>query len=321
MLSEPVNVSTMISPNRISDSRSIGFNALRVPATSADYVTPRMIAPIMPRLMAVVIAAMLCLAIGCGDSKSPAQPITGKSAGGILPDRRPHVGDWRDVDVSSDDRRRDVRPAGHPVQTDRQRNASCGDRVARRRRQCEWLLADGRADDGRVGARGDSDELHPRRQCACGISRTAAGPGASTANIARARQLVELLRGLGYVDMNRIALHGHSMGAFVTAGVLGAYPDLFRAASHTAGGTGRTAFQARRRRIRRRRRFARRISFITATATMSWHCHPTSGSRLFFSVMALCTSCTCTWGRSRRPESEHGDVGPGARWDTSKGIF
>jgi hypothetical protein len=34
-----VNVSTMISPNRISDSRSIGFNALRVAATSADYAT------------------------------------------------------------------------------------------------------------------------------------------------------------------------------------------------------------------------------------------------------------------------------------------
>jgi dienelactone hydrolase len=69
-----------------------------------------------------------------------------------------------------------------------------------------------------------------------GSPGTAADPGASAANITRARQLVELLRSLGYVDMNRIALHGHSMGAFVTAGVLAAHPDLFRAASHTAGG-------------------------------------------------------------------------------------
>ena len=60
--------------------------------------------------------------------------------------------------------------------------------------------------------------------------------GASSANIARARQLVELLHSLGYVDMNRLAAHGHSGGAFVTTGLQGAYPGLFRVASHTAGG-------------------------------------------------------------------------------------
>ena len=60
--------------------------------------------------------------------------------------------------------------------------------------------------------------------------------GASSANIARARQMVELLRSLGYVDMNRLAAHGHSGGAFITSGLLGAYPDLFRVGSHTAGG-------------------------------------------------------------------------------------
>jgi dienelactone hydrolase len=61
-------------------------------------------------------------------------------------------------------------------------------------------------------------------------------PGASAANIARARKLVDILDSLGYVDMNRIAAHGHSMGAFVTAATLGAYPDAFKVASHTAGG-------------------------------------------------------------------------------------
>ena len=60
--------------------------------------------------------------------------------------------------------------------------------------------------------------------------------GASVANVLRARQVVEILAASGDVDMNRLALHGHSMGAFVTAATAGAYPDLFRAASHTAGG-------------------------------------------------------------------------------------
>ena len=60
--------------------------------------------------------------------------------------------------------------------------------------------------------------------------------GASSANIARARQQVDLLGSLGYVDMNRLAAHGHSGGAFVTSGLQGAYPGLFRVASHTAGG-------------------------------------------------------------------------------------
>jgi dienelactone hydrolase len=60
--------------------------------------------------------------------------------------------------------------------------------------------------------------------------------GASTANVQRARKLVDILRGLGYIDMNRVALHGHSLGAFVSEATAGAYPNLFRAASHTAGG-------------------------------------------------------------------------------------
>lgn len=60
--------------------------------------------------------------------------------------------------------------------------------------------------------------------------------GASAANILRGRRVIELLRALGYVDMNRIAAHGHSMGAFLTAGLVGAAPTAFRAASHTAGG-------------------------------------------------------------------------------------
>ena len=62
------------------------------------------------------------------------------------------------------------------------------------------------------------------------------GDGASTANVQRAHKARSLLGCLGTVDMTRIAAHGHSMGAFVTAELLGTYPTDFRAASHTAGG-------------------------------------------------------------------------------------
>jgi dienelactone hydrolase len=60
--------------------------------------------------------------------------------------------------------------------------------------------------------------------------------GASRANLLRAHMTFGLLRTLGYVDMSRVAAHGHSMGAYVTSMLVAAYPDDFRVASHTAGG-------------------------------------------------------------------------------------
>jgi dienelactone hydrolase len=69
-----------------------------------------------------------------------------------------------------------------------------------------------------------------------GSPGTVADSGASLANVERAHMTYELLRKLGYVDMTRVAAHGHSMGAFVTVALLGAYPNDFRVASHTAGG-------------------------------------------------------------------------------------
>lgn len=63
------------------------------------------------------------------------------------------------------------------------------------------------------------------------------GPdGASDANVARANKARELLSCVDGVDMNYLAAHGHSMGAFVTGQLLGRYTGIFRAASHTAGG-------------------------------------------------------------------------------------
>lgn len=69
-----------------------------------------------------------------------------------------------------------------------------------------------------------------------GAPGSAAETGASQPNIQRAHAAYEILRTFGYVDMSRVAAHGHSMGAFVTAAVAGAYPADFRALSHTAGG-------------------------------------------------------------------------------------
>ena len=60
--------------------------------------------------------------------------------------------------------------------------------------------------------------------------------GASAANVLRNRKCVDLLHSLGYVDMRRIAAHGHSMGAFATGAVLGTHPHAFLVGSHTAGG-------------------------------------------------------------------------------------
>jgi dienelactone hydrolase len=77
-----------------------------------------------------------------------------------------------------------------------------------------------------------------------GAPGTPADAGASTGNVLRARQLVEILRALGYVDVGRLALYGHSLGAFVTTATAGTYPELFRAASHTAGGIGPSAIPA-----------------------------------------------------------------------------
>lgn len=69
-----------------------------------------------------------------------------------------------------------------------------------------------------------------------GSPGTATEPGASAANVRRNRKCVDLLQSLGYVDMRRLAAHGHSMGAFATGALLGTHPQTFLVGSHTAGG-------------------------------------------------------------------------------------
>jgi dienelactone hydrolase len=65
--------------------------------------------------------------------------------------------------------------------------------------------------------------------------------GASQANILRAHMAHELLRRLSYVDMSRVAHHGHSLGAYVGVATIAQYPNDYRVASHTGGGV-RPAF-------------------------------------------------------------------------------
>lgn len=60
--------------------------------------------------------------------------------------------------------------------------------------------------------------------------------GASPENLLRAHKAFDLLRCVPSVDLTRVAAHGHSMGAFVTTGLLGTYPADFKVASHSAGG-------------------------------------------------------------------------------------
>lgn len=74
-----------------------------------------------------------------------------------------------------------------------------------------------------------------------GSPGTASDVGATVANVERAHMTYLLLRKLGYVDMTRVAAHGHSMGAYVDVALLGAYATDFRVASHTGGGV-RPAF-------------------------------------------------------------------------------
>jgi dienelactone hydrolase len=64
----------------------------------------------------------------------------------------------------------------------------------------------------------------------------AATDGASAGNVLRAHKARDLLSCFRGVDRERVAAHGHSMGAFVTGELLGTYPEDFRAASQTAGG-------------------------------------------------------------------------------------
>jgi dienelactone hydrolase len=60
--------------------------------------------------------------------------------------------------------------------------------------------------------------------------------GYSPENLAREQACVNILASLGYVDMSRLAIWGHSRGAFLTAGTASALGGQIRVAGMSAGG-------------------------------------------------------------------------------------
>ena len=185
---------------------------------------------------AALAAWMICLALGCGDSTSPAQPTPVNPPSGftVTGDPTSTNGATWTYQAASGGVTYDLQgilftPAGSGTFPAVIVSHGAGGNVnAYSRSVARTMVAWGLVVIATNYTHAGNVPL--------GSPGTASDPGASAPNIARARQLIELLRGLGYVDMNRLALHGHSMGAFVTTGVLAAHPDLFRAASHTAGG-------------------------------------------------------------------------------------
>jgi len=69
-----------------------------------------------------------------------------------------------------------------------------------------------------------------------GAPGDASAPGASEANVLRAHMTHELLRRLPYVDMSRVAVHGHSMGAYLDVATIAEHPNDFLVGSQTGGG-------------------------------------------------------------------------------------
>lgn len=69
-----------------------------------------------------------------------------------------------------------------------------------------------------------------------GISGDFSKFGARPENIRRALVCLKVLQQQDYVDPQRIAAYGHSMGAFVTIALTAAAPDAFAAVAITSGG-------------------------------------------------------------------------------------
>jgi dienelactone hydrolase len=74
-----------------------------------------------------------------------------------------------------------------------------------------------------------------------GSGSTPEDEGYSPENSRRARACFTILRSLPYVDTNRLAAYGNSMGAFLTAGLCGEARSPLHAAAITAGGTSGTS--------------------------------------------------------------------------------
>ena len=78
--------------------------------------------------------------------------------------------------------------------------------------------------------------IGPTMTHAAGGETNAINMGNCPENISRAIACANVLATLSYVDTNRLALFGHSMGAFATIGDAAVLTNRFRAAAITAGG-------------------------------------------------------------------------------------
>ena len=125
--------------------------------------------------------------------------------------------------------------------------------------------------------------------------------GASRGNVERAHMAHDLLARLGYVDMGRVALHGHSMGAYLSAAAASRYPTDFRVASTTGGGIRPDRFLRARRRVRPTCLASEsRSSCTTATQTRRCRSTTTNASPGCCCRTGCRTSCTCIPGAISR---------------------
>jgi dienelactone hydrolase len=69
-----------------------------------------------------------------------------------------------------------------------------------------------------------------------GVDTSPEGSGSSPENVARGEACLAALARLGYVDMSRVAVWGHSKGAYATIGQVAAMGSRIRAAGMSAGG-------------------------------------------------------------------------------------
>jgi dienelactone hydrolase len=76
----------------------------------------------------------------------------------------------------------------------------------------------------------------PRRIHGAGRPPQANNYGASDENLNRAAMCLDILTSLPYVDKQRIAAYGHSMGGFVTIGLLARKPERIAAAAISGSG-------------------------------------------------------------------------------------
>jgi dienelactone hydrolase len=79
--------------------------------------------------------------------------------------------------------------------------------------------------------------IGPTLTHAAGGDTSPQGSGNSPENVARGRACLAGLASLGYVDMSRVAVWGHSKGAYAAIGQVAAMGSAIRAAGMSAGGT------------------------------------------------------------------------------------